>query len=148
MQCHPLRLFVLSILAAGLLGGLAMPLASCWNETKVKHAWNTIPENWVDLGHLSAGTTIDLHLALKSHDENTLIDALYEVSDPNHPRYHSHLSKEQVANLVKLHADMLELINSWLEHLGIPPSHIMVQGIDDTFVKTHVQTVQIDRVHW
>ncbi|KAH9164787.1 subtilisin-like protein [Lactarius sanguifluus] len=124
MQCHPLRFSVLSILAAGLLGGLATPLAPRWNETKVKHAWHTIPDNWVDLGHPSAGTTIDLHLALKSHDEDALIDALYEVSDPNHPRYRSHLSKEQVADLVAPHADTLELINSWLEHLGIPPSSV------------------------
>ncbi|KAH9168160.1 subtilisin-like protein [Lactarius sanguifluus] len=121
MQCHPLTLFVLSTLAAGVLGG---PLTPRWNETKVKHAWHTIPENWVDLGHPSAGTTIDLHLALKSHDENALIDALYEISDPNHQRYRAYLSKEQVADLVAPHADTLELINSWLEHLGIPPSSV------------------------
>ncbi|KAH8994285.1 subtilisin-like protein [Lactarius akahatsu] len=126
MRSHCLTLFVLSTLAAGLLGGLATPLklAPRWNETKVKHAWHTIPENWVDLGHPSAGTTIDLHLALKSHDENALIDALYEISDPNHPRYHAYLSKEQVADLVAPHADTLEFINSWLEHLGIPPSSV------------------------
>ncbi|KAH9168146.1 subtilisin-like protein [Lactarius sanguifluus] len=124
MQCHPLRLFVLSTLAAGLLGGLATPLVPRWNETKVKHAWHTIPDNWVGLGHPSAGTTIDLHLALKSYDENALIDVLYEVSDPEHPSYRAYLSKEQVANLVAPHADTLELINSWLEHLGIPPSSV------------------------
>ncbi|KAH8994289.1 Pro-kumamolisin, activation domain-containing protein, partial [Lactarius akahatsu] len=124
MQSHPLRYIVLSILAAGLLGSLAMPLAPRWNETKVKHAWHTIPDNWVGLGHPSAGTTIDLHLALKSHDENALIDALYEISDPNHPRYRAYLSKEQVADLVAPHVDTLEFINSWLEHLGIPPSSV------------------------
>ncbi|KAH9164029.1 subtilisin-like protein [Lactarius sanguifluus] len=124
MRSHPLRHIVLSTLAARLLGSLATPLALRWNETKVKHAWHTIPDNWVDLGHPSAGTTIDLHLALKSHDENALIDALYEVSDPNHPRYRAYLSKEQVADLVAPHADTLELINSWLEHLGIPPSSV------------------------
>ncbi|KAH9038759.1 subtilisin-like protein [Lactarius pseudohatsudake] len=124
MQCHSLRFFVLSTLAAGLLSGLATPLAPRWNETKVKHAWNTIPDNWVGLGHPSAGTTIDLHLALKSRDENALVDALYEVSDPNHPRFRAFLSKEQVADLVAPHADTLELITSWLEHLGIPPTSV------------------------
>ncbi|KAH9059179.1 subtilisin-like protein [Lactarius vividus] len=124
MQCHLLRFFVLSALAAALLGGRATPLAPRWNETKVKHAWNTIPDNWVDLGHPSAGTTIDLHLSLKSHDENALIDALYEVSDPDHPRYRAYLSKEQVADLVAPHPDTLELINSWLDHLGVHPSSV------------------------
>ncbi|KAH9059184.1 subtilisin-like protein [Lactarius vividus] len=124
MQFLLIRLFVLSTLVAGCLGGLATSFAPRWNETKVKHAWNTIPDNWADLGHPSAGTTIDLHLSLKSHDENALIDALYEVSDPDHPRFRSHLSKEQVADLVAPHPDTLELINSWLDHLGIPPSSV------------------------
>ncbi|KAH9059177.1 subtilisin-like protein [Lactarius vividus] len=105
MQCHPLGFFVLSTLAAALLSVRATPLAPRWNETKVKHAWNTIPDNWVDLGH-------------PSHDENALIDALYEVSDPSHPRYRAYLSKEQVADLVAPHPDTLKLINSWLDHLG------------------------------
>ncbi|KAH9168156.1 subtilisin-like protein [Lactarius sanguifluus] len=124
MQSLPLRHIVLSTLTAGLLGSLATALAPRWGEPKIKHAWHTIPDNWVDLGHPSAGTTIDLHLALKSHDENALIDALYEVSDPNHPRYRAYLSKEQVADLVAPHTDTLELIDTWLEHLGIPPSSV------------------------
>ncbi|KAH9059157.1 subtilisin-like protein [Lactarius vividus] len=124
MYCHPISLFVLSTLAAELLGVLATPLTSRWNEIKVKHTWHTIPDNWVDLGHPSAGTTIDLHLALKSHNENALVDALYEVSDPNHPRYRAYLSKEQVADLVAPHPDTLDLINSWLEHLGVHPSSV------------------------
>ncbi len=34
------------------------------------------------LGSLPTGTTIDLHVALKLHRENALIDAFYEVSNP------------------------------------------------------------------
>jgi hypothetical protein len=39
-------------------------------------------------------------------------------------RYGAHLSKEQVAELVAPHPDTLELVNSWLEHHGVPSSSV------------------------
>jgi tripeptidyl-peptidase-1 len=39
-------------------------------------------------------------------------------------RYGAHLSKEQVAELVAPHPDTLELISSWLQYNGVPPSSI------------------------
>ena len=53
---------------------------------RVKHSWGSIPEKWEHHGHPPAGATIDLHVALKPHHENALIDSLYEVSDPKHPK--------------------------------------------------------------
>ncbi|KAH9167586.1 subtilisin-like protein [Lactarius sanguifluus] len=79
-------------------------------------------KNWESLGHPSNQTTIDLHLALKSHREDALVEALYEVSDPEHLRYGAHLSKEQVAEVVAPHPDTFDLISSWLEHYDIPSS--------------------------
>ncbi|KAH9025387.1 subtilisin-like protein [Lactarius pseudohatsudake] len=95
-----------------------------WGDMRVKHAWSSIPANWETLGCPSAGTTLDLYIALNPHQENALIDALYEVSDPKHLRYGAHLSKEQVAELVRPHPDTLELVTSWLAHHGVRPSSI------------------------
>ncbi len=39
-------------------------------------------------------------------------------------RYGTHLSKEQVAELVEPHQDTLELVHSWLERHGVPSSSI------------------------
>src|SRR6266702_2586453 len=138
--------FVLFVLAAGPLTSLETPLASPWhNEIRVKHTWDAVPENWESLGPPKAGTTIDLRIALKPHRKNALIDALYKVSSPNHPRhvspsllcariysrepllrcrYGKHLSREQVAELVAPHPDTLELVNSWLEYHDVPSSSI------------------------
>ncbi|KAI9441864.1 subtilisin-like protein [Lactarius indigo] len=88
--------------------------------------WGAVPTNWERLGYPPAGTTIDLHVALKSYDEDALIYALYEVSDPEHPKYGAHLSKEQVAKLVAPHPYTLELVNSWIEYNGVPPSSISI----------------------
>ncbi|KAH9029799.1 subtilisin-like protein [Lactarius deliciosus] len=116
-------LYVLSFLTTTPLADFATPLTP-WDNKRVKHTWSAVPANWETLGCPSAGTTIDLYIALNPHQENALIDALYEVSDPKHPRYGAYLSKEQVAELVRPHPDTLELVTSWLAHHGVRPSSI------------------------
>jgi tripeptidyl-peptidase-1 len=142
---HYHQLFMLSVLAAAPFHNLAKSLAPPWDDIRAKHSWNAVPPNWETLGHPPAGTTIDLHIALKPHHENALIDALYKVSVPGSPehvlsnppprtmyshvpllccRYGAHLSKEQVFQLVAPHPDTLKLVNSWLEHHDVPSSSI------------------------
>ncbi|KAH8995512.1 subtilisin-like protein, partial [Lactarius hatsudake] len=116
-------LYVLSFLIITPVTDFATPLAP-WGDARVKHAWSSVPANWETLGCPSAGTTIDIYIALNPHQEDALIDALYEVSDPRHPRYGAHLSKEQVAELVRPHPDTLELVSSWIAHHGVRPSSI------------------------
>ncbi|KAH9160524.1 subtilisin-like protein [Lactarius sanguifluus] len=122
MRFHPLS--VLSVLAFGPLSGLATPFASHWDDLRTKHTWNSVPENWQNLGHPPADATIDLHIALKAKNENALIDALIEVSSPGHPRHGVHLSREEVAELVAPPSDVLELANAWLEHHAVHPSTV------------------------
>ncbi|KAH9024565.1 hypothetical protein EDB85DRAFT_2150397 [Lactarius pseudohatsudake] len=85
MRCPALS--VLATLSAPLLGGCATPLVSPWDGMKVKHAWGAVPKNWESLGHPSNETTIEFYLALKSHRGDALVEALYEISDPEHSRY-------------------------------------------------------------
>ncbi|KAH9057768.1 subtilisin-like protein [Lactarius vividus] len=122
MRCRALS--VLAALSAAFLCVSATPFASRWDGMKVKHAWDTVPNNWESLGHPSNQTTIDLHIALKSRREGALVEALYEVSDPGNSRYGAHLSKEQVAEVVAPHPDTLDLVSSWLENYDIPSSSI------------------------
>ncbi|KAH9043426.1 subtilisin-like protein [Lactarius hengduanensis] len=122
MRCH--QLSVISVLAVVPFANIAKPLIPPWDDLLVKHTWSAVPPNWESLGHPSAGTTIDLHFALKPYHENALIDALYEVSDPESPKYGAHLSKEQVAQLVAPHTETLELVTSWLEYHGVPSSTV------------------------
>ncbi len=143
MRYH--QLSVLSVLAAAPLANFATPHATLWDDIRVKHTWNDVPSNWETLGHPPAGTTIDLHVALQPHNENALINALYQVSTPKSPkhvlsntpprtmhlcvpllrcRYGAHLSKEEVAKLVEPHPDTLKLVHSWLAHHGVQSSSI------------------------
>ncbi|KAH9009121.1 Pro-kumamolisin, activation domain-containing protein, partial [Lactarius hengduanensis] len=108
----------------------------------IKHSWNAVPRNWESLGHPPSGTTIDLYIALKPRRENALVDALYEVSEPRHPRYHSYLTKEQVAKLVAPHPETLELVNSWLKHHGISSSSISMTHGGNTLMLKDVSVIQ------
>ncbi|KAH9159749.1 peptidase S8/S53 domain-containing protein [Lactarius sanguifluus] len=114
---------VLFLLSAIPLDGLA---TSRWEDMRSKHSWITIPENWKSLSLPPADTMIDLYIALKPYRENALIDALNEVSDPGHPRYGAHLSKEQVADIVAPHPDTVQLVHSWLGHHRVLSSSISV----------------------
>jgi hypothetical protein len=79
---------VFSVLA--LLAALPLPLASPtvprWDDMSEKHSWASVPQKWEPYDTPPASSTINLHIALKPRRENALIDALYEVSDPDHPR--------------------------------------------------------------
>ncbi|KAH9060339.1 subtilisin-like protein [Lactarius deliciosus] len=133
---------VLSVLATGLLGGLAKPLSPPWDDMHVKHSWNTVPRNWESLGHPPSGTIIDLYIALKPQRENAVVDALYKVSEPGHPRYRAYLTKEQVAGLVAPRPETLELVNSWLEHHGISSSSISMTHSGNTLMLKGVSVTQ------
>ncbi|KAH9168991.1 subtilisin-like protein [Lactarius sanguifluus] len=125
-------LYALSFLTATPLADFATPFAP-WGDVRVKHAWSSVPANWETLGCPSAGTAINLHIALNPRHDNALIDALYEVSAPKHPRYGAHLSKEQVAELVRPHPDTLELAN---EMLGASYQLYRHAKVNDTIIRT------------
>ncbi|KAH9011651.1 subtilisin-like protein [Lactarius pseudohatsudake] len=115
-------LYGLLLLTATPLADFATPLAP-WGDMQVKHTWSAVPANWETLGCPSAGTTIDLYIALSPRQDNALIDALYEVSDPKHPR-HVHLTAAPLAPSFTPHPDTLELVTSWLAHHGVQPSSV------------------------
>ena len=69
------------------LTGLGRSLTPLWDPMSVKHTWHTVPANWETLGDPPAGSTIDLHVALKPYREKALTNALYEVSNPRHRKH-------------------------------------------------------------
>ena len=87
MRYHPISLLSLISIAAVPLAYHAKPTSRQWNYIYTKHSWNTVPENWEILGHPPAGTTINLYITLKPERETALVDAIYEVSDPGHPKH-------------------------------------------------------------
>jgi tripeptidyl-peptidase I len=159
--------FVLPVFAVVPIG-FANTIARRWDDTRVKHSWGSIPEKWEYHGHPPDHATIDLRVALKPHRDNALVDALYEVSNPEHPkcvsvlllpasaftlsrrcigchrRYGAHLSKEQVAELVAPHPDTVELIGSWLGHHDVPTSLVSISHGGSWLTLSGVPVAQAD----
>ncbi|KAH9070722.1 subtilisin-like protein [Lactarius deliciosus] len=127
---------------AVILDSAATHFVPNWNDMHTKHRWDAIPGKWESIGQPPVGTTIDLRIALTSHREHALTDAIYEVSNPKHPkhalffipppthvtllccRYGAYLSKEQVAELVAPHPYTLKLVEAWLGHHGVSLSNV------------------------
>ena len=78
--------FALSFITAVLLADFVMTVV-IWDEMLIKHTWNAVPADWESLGNTTAGAMIKLHIALKPDRESALVDTLYEVSNPKHPRH-------------------------------------------------------------
>ncbi|KAH9164918.1 subtilisin-like protein [Lactarius sanguifluus] len=133
---------VLFVIVLVLLGSLATPLSPPWDDMHIKHSWNAIPKNWEVLGRPPSGTTIDLYIALRPQHENAIVDALYKVSEPGHPRYRAHLTKEQVADLVAPRPETLELVNTWLDHHGISSSSVSMTHGGNTLVLKALSVTQ------
>ena len=58
-----------------------------WDNMRVMHTWNSVPIGWESLGNTADGARINLHIVLQPERKNAMIDALFEVSDPSHPRH-------------------------------------------------------------
>lgn len=65
----------------------AKPLATKrWDDFEVKHAWTEAPKGWKCHGPAPADHVLDMRISLKQDRLEDLITALYEVSDPTHPK--------------------------------------------------------------
>lgn len=77
------------------------------------------PKNWVKHSLPTTNAVISLKIGLAQSNFDTLEQHLFEISDPEHPRYGNHLSKEEVDALVAPHPETLTLVDEWLVSHGI-----------------------------
>lgn len=89
-----------------------------WTTSKVKDSIEP-PRNWINIGEAPANHFINLRIALPQPNFSELEKHLYEVSDPTHHRYGSHLSKETVEDLVKPSEESMDAVGRWLEEYNI-----------------------------
>ncbi|KAI2778686.1 tripeptidyl-peptidase 1 precursor [Daldinia loculata] len=81
-----------------------------------------VPRDWKRVRRAPADHVIDLQIGVKQSNFPELERHLYEVSDPDHPRYGQHLSADEVKELVKPTDETLNLVHEWLADNGVTPS--------------------------
>ncbi|KAI9058090.1 family S53 protease-like protein [Trametes sanguinea] len=79
----------------------------------------TIPRRYSIAGAAPADQSLKLRFALKQSDPDGLIDALYNVSDPDSPKYGQHLSKSEVEQFVAPKPEAMQAVTSWLSQYNL-----------------------------
>ncbi|KII89301.1 hypothetical protein PLICRDRAFT_109130 [Plicaturopsis crispa FD-325 SS-3] len=109
----------------------------------VKHAWTSVPVGWDVHNVPTPDQLMTLRIGLKQHRMDDLIAALYEISDPAHPRYGQHLSKSEVDRLTAPHPTTVAMVQEWLAAHSITPESVSVSSTGDTLVaRMPISTVE------
>jgi tripeptidyl-peptidase-1 len=97
------------------LAGL-LAFASAHPQALVKHSLPDIPSGWIQLSDAPSTPSrgLNLRFGLVQHGFSHLESLLLNISDPSHPSYGNHLSKEQVHALSKPSNNTLKLVEDWL----------------------------------
>ncbi|KAB5595344.1 Tripeptidyl-peptidase I [Ceratobasidium theobromae] len=96
--------------------------AAPFNAHIVKEYLAAPPRGWKLHSKPPAEHPLRLQIALPQPNFKVLEQQLYEVSDPNHPRYGQHLSAEEVNELIAPHEDSLSRVDEWLSSHGFEVS--------------------------
>ena len=130
----------LLILAAPFPHILASPPKACVHKVKESI---TPPNGWTKHSSPPPDHIIVLRIALPQPNFPVLEKHLYEVSDPDHPRYGAHLSKEEVERLVAPHPTSIDLVDEWLQSHGIKENDLVRSPAKDwVTVKVPVSLVE------
>ncbi|KAK0190628.1 tripeptidyl peptidase A [Armillaria mellea] len=97
---------------------------------RVKETFNP-PNGWAKHSLPSPDHMIELQIGLRQPNFHVLEQHLWEVSDPDHPRYGQHLSKEEVDALVAPAGESLELVQEWLASYGVDEADITRSSAQD-----------------
>lgn len=103
------------------------------------------PRNWVNLGPAPSSHIIPLRIGLHQSRFFELEQHLAEISDPFHPRYGKHLSKEDVEALVAPHSNSTKAVDKWLENYGISKQACHYSPAGD-WVTVHLPVMQAEEM--
>jgi tripeptidyl-peptidase I len=113
-------------------------------DYKVKEI-HRIPRGWKLIGRPLGEHTIRLKIALKQSNFAELERHLYEISDPDHPRYGRHLSNQEVISLVKPEPRALELVKDWLSVQGVDP-HMLGYSTAKDWISTSLPLSKVEKL--
>lgn len=103
------------------------------------------PRNWVNLGRAPSSHVIPLRIGLPQSRFSELEQHLAEISDPFHPSYGKHLSKEDVEALVAPDANSIEAVHDWLGSHGVQKDACHHSPAGD-WVTVHLPVAQVEKM--
>jgi tripeptidyl-peptidase-1 len=119
---------------AALVGAVSFKDYQHW---KVKENIHGPPRGWYKHAPAPKHQLLKLKIALPQPKYPELEQHLWEVSDPNHARYGSHLSKEETEALMAPHPQTLYIVGEWLASHGLMEENLIRSSAND-WVTVHV----------
>jgi tripeptidyl-peptidase-1 len=118
------------MLAINLLktGGFLLSAVSVLAVPVVVESLNKTPAGWEESDSPSPDQFIDLSIGLEPEDDQLLDRTLYEVSDPDHPKYGQHLSRESAKDLLRPSRAAKKSVKRWLSEAGVPDHYVRDEG--------------------
>ncbi|KAJ3148460.1 hypothetical protein HDU89_004791 [Geranomyces variabilis] len=108
--------------------GLASPVN--FGSYVVKEA-HVVPSKWTKIAPAPADHILKVDIALRQGNFAELENQLYEVSDPDSPKYGKHLTLEQTNALVKPSKDTAATVRAWLASHGVQDKHVSYSPAGD-----------------
>ncbi|KAK8116277.1 tripeptidyl-peptidase 1 [Apiospora sp. TS-2023a] len=87
-----------------------------------------IPAGWMLAREVNPNQNIRLRIALEQPNLDIFEQTLYSISTPQHPQYGRHLSRDELAEIMKPRQDSTAAVLSWLQSSGVPVSDIEDAG--------------------
>ncbi|KAF7552558.1 hypothetical protein G7046_g7379 [Stylonectria norvegica] len=86
------------------------------------------PSGWEEVSSPAPDKLIKLSIGLESDNHELFERTLYEVSDPSHPSYGKHLSREEAKALLNPRQEVSDSVKRWLTDAGVPRSQVQDDG--------------------
>lgn len=104
----------------GVLASLALAAAVAVKDPVVLHeSVRTLPEGWTLRSRVHGSERVSLSVALRSAGMDGLKARLLRNSDPAHPEYGRHMTRDEVLAAHAPSAQSVEAVQSWLEAAGV-----------------------------
>ncbi|KAG1752553.1 peptidase S8/S53 domain-containing protein [Suillus paluster] len=107
----------------------AVPFKGC--QHKVKESIHGPPRGWYKHAPAPKHYMLELKIALPQPRFPELEQHLWEISDPSHPRYGAHLSKQETQALMAPHPETLDVVREWLASHGLVEENLIRSSAND-----------------
>ncbi|KAI8911160.1 subtilisin-like protein [Gorgonomyces haynaldii] len=98
-------------------------------------------QQWKPVADAPATATVQLQIGLKQQNLDSLVEHLYQVSDPEHPSYGKHWSRDQVLKLTQPSQKSVDAVQAWLKSHGVQGSQLSF-GKDILNLNVRVEQLQ------
>ncbi|KAL8757953.1 MAG: hypothetical protein Q9184_004074 [Pyrenodesmia sp. 2 TL-2023] len=131
------------IVATAAIFSAAIAAPSSTSELAPLENLQTIPQGWRQGRSPSASHRLRFRIALKQENAFQFEQHVLAISDPDHPKYGEHMSREDLKKMLQPSSAASNAILGWLHAEGVPSSDIENTG---DWINFYVSAIEAERI--